>query len=216
VTFVAAPARADEPAASSLVERRDGVEIDWGAGTVTATGGAAADLRMPGADVARAGSARRAEAAARTRLERALATLPLGGGRKLDEAAVARGVAHARVAGTEYQSNGGAVVRVTARFGDWSPEANAWSSLAAVVIAVPAMRLGAAPLVRLGGGADAEEVPPGFVTYRVGAAPKDPAPLHAKVDHAGRLVVEGRARDRALAAKLARGAALIYVEKVTR
>ena len=45
---------------AALVDHRDGVEIDWAAGTVTASGGAAADLRMPSADVARAGSLPRA------------------------------------------------------------------------------------------------------------------------------------------------------------
>ena len=113
-------ARGDDAGApAALVERRDGVEIDWSAGTLTASGGAAADLRMPSADVARAGAVRRAEAAARARLEGALGALPGGGGRKLDAALVTRALARARVTDTDYQSNGGALVRVTARFVDW-------------------------------------------------------------------------------------------------
>src|SRR5436190_13773130 len=60
-----AAAAADADDASPLHDRRaGGVEIDWAEGTLTATGGAAADLRMPSADVARPGAVRRARAAA--------------------------------------------------------------------------------------------------------------------------------------------------------
>jgi hypothetical protein len=45
---------------SPLRDARGGVEIDWGEGTVTAQGGAAADLRMPSAELARPGAQRRA------------------------------------------------------------------------------------------------------------------------------------------------------------
>ena len=73
--------------------------------------GAAPDLRMPSADVARAGAVRHAEAAARARLAGALAALPLGGGRKPTAEAVERAVGRARLSQTDYQSNGGAMVR---------------------------------------------------------------------------------------------------------
>ncbi|HVU50070.1 MAG TPA: hypothetical protein VHL80_05260, partial [Polyangia bacterium] len=65
VVALTAAAAGGEEAGAPLVERREGVEIDWRAGTLTANGGSAADLHMPGAEVARAGSVRRAQAAAR-------------------------------------------------------------------------------------------------------------------------------------------------------
>src|SRR5579863_568988 len=77
-------ASAEAPASSELVETREGVSIDWRAGTLAATGGAAADLRMPSVDLARPGAERRARAAALGKLRTALTSLPAGGGRKLD------------------------------------------------------------------------------------------------------------------------------------
>jgi hypothetical protein len=202
-------------AAAPLTEARDGAEIDWAAGTVTATAGAAADLRMPGADVARAGALRRAQAAARAQLARVLAELPLGGGRKPGTAAVERAVARARPARVEYQSNGGAVVWLAARFDDLqekpaTPPAGEGAPVA--VLAVPSMHLAAAPLAKIG---DAAEVALGAAVYHVGAAPADARALTAKVDRAGRLVIDG-ARDGGLARKLARGTVLIYVGKVLK
>src|SRR5262245_34643552 len=67
-----APGSAGGAPAAPLSDTRDGVEIDWAAGTLTAPGGAASDLRMPSADVARAGAVRRAEAVARVQLGRVL------------------------------------------------------------------------------------------------------------------------------------------------
>jgi len=203
-------ARAAAP--SPLVETRDGVEIDWAAGTVTASAGAAADLRMPSADLARPGSVRRAEATARARLAGALAALPLGAGRTLPAAAVARTVARARQSGAEYQSNGGAFVRVTARFADWSEDAPRVAPAPAVVLNVAAMHLAAAPLARA---ADAHEIALRAATYRVGPAPHAADARAAKVDRAGRLVLDP-APDAALARDLERGTALIYVGKVLK
>jgi hypothetical protein len=200
----------DAASATPLVERRDGVEIDWRAGTVTAEGGAAADLHMPGAEVARAGAVRRAEAAARGRLERALTALPLGGERKLPAAAAARAVAHARTTSTDYQSNGGALVRVTVRFADWLEPPPAEGAPAAITLAVPSMRLAASPLAKVG---DAER-PLGAAVYRVGAPPADARAVAAKVDHGGRLVIE--AKHAPAADKLAAGTAVIYVGKVLK
>jgi hypothetical protein len=200
-------ARAEDAA---LVERRDGVEIDWRAGTLTASGGAAADLHMPGADLARAGSVRRAEAAAREHLEHALAALPLGGDRKLPAAAAARAVAHARTTATDYQSNGGALVRVTIRFADWLDPPPAEGAPVAITLSVPAMRLGASPLAKIG---DAER-PLGAAVYRVGTPPADARAVAAKVDHGGRLVIE--AKHAPAADKLAAGTAVIYVGKVLK
>jgi hypothetical protein len=209
LALTAAAARGEE-AGTPLVEHRDGVEIDWRAGTLTASGGAAADLHMPGADVARAGAVRRAEAAARERLEHALAALPLGGERKLPPAAATRAVAHARTTATDYQSNGGALVRVTVRFADWLEPPPAEGAPAAITLAVPAMRLAASPLAKVG---DAEH-PLGAAVYRVGAPPADVRAVAAKVDHGGRLVIEGK---HALPAdKLSAGTAVIYVGKVLK
>jgi hypothetical protein len=212
VLLTAGASRAD--GAAPLVEHRDGVEIDWSAGTVTATAGAAADLHMPSADVARAGALRRAEAGARARLERALAELPAGAGRKLDGAALARALGRAQVTGTDYQSNGGAFVHVTARFADWL---DAGDAAPVVVLATPAMHLGAAPIARLEGEAHAEprDVPLGAAIYRLGAAPADAKPIHAKIDHAGR-VVFASGHDAKLGERLAKGTALIYVGKVLK
>jgi hypothetical protein len=191
-----------------LVERHDGVEIDWAEGTVTASGGAAADLRMPGADIARAGAVRRAEAAARSRLEAALATVPLGGGRKPAAEDVQRALRRARLSQSDYQSNGGAVVRVTARFADWL---EAPPSAPAVVLAVASAHLAAAPQVKVGG----REVTVGAASYRVGTPPRDVKAVAAKVERGGRVVVEGQ-KGGDLAERLARGTALIYVEKVLK
>jgi hypothetical protein len=207
----AAAGRGDEAASpAALVEHRDGVEIDWAAGTLTARGGAAADLHMPSAEIARAGSVRRAEVAARARLGRALAELPLGGDRKLPAAAAERALAHARTTATDYQSNGGALVRVTVRFEDWLEPAPAGVAPVAITLAVPAMRLAASPLAKVG---DAER-PLGAAVYRLGAPPEGAKAVPAKLDRAGRLVIE--ARHAPSAEKLAASAALIYVGKVLK
>jgi hypothetical protein len=190
---------------AGLREVRGGVEIDWDAGTLTASGGAAPDLRMPSADVARPGAVRRARAAAQAKLRVALADLPLGGGRKLEPAAVDRALAHADTAQVDYQSNGGAMVRVVARFADWAeapPEPVA-------TLSVPAMHLAAAPLLKVGG----HETAAGAARYRLGAAPASAKALPAHADRSGRLVLDGSTD---LAQKLARGVVLIYVHKVLR
>ncbi|HEY2730580.1 MAG TPA: hypothetical protein VGK52_11635 [Polyangia bacterium] len=205
------PDVAARPGASALVERRDGVDVDWAAGTVTASGGAAADLHMPSAEVARPGAVRRAESRARERLGRALAALPLGGERKLGTAAVALAVGHARTTGTEYQSNGGALVRVTVRFVDWIDPPPAADAPTSVTLAVPAMRLGARPLAKLGEG----ECALGAAVYRLGPPPAGIEAVPARIDHAGRLVIEAK-HGAASAQKLAGGAALIYVGKVLK
>jgi hypothetical protein len=196
--------------AAALVEHRDGVEIDWRSGTLTAAAGAAADLHMPGAELARPGAVRRAEAIARERLERALAALPLGGERKLTPEASARALAHARTTATDYQSNGGALVRVTVRFADWLEPPAPAGAPAAITLAVPAMRLAASPLAKVGEAA----LPLGAAVYRVGAPPAEAKAVTAKVDHAGRLVID--AKHAPAAEKLAAGAALIYVGKVLK
>jgi hypothetical protein len=206
-------ARVDAATPSPLVERRDDVEIDWSAGTVTATAGAAADLHRPSADVARAGAVRRAEAAARARLEGALAALPAGGGRKLDAALVTRALARARVTGTDYQSNGGVFVHLTARFADWLDPPPARDAPPVVTLFVPVTSLEASPLAKLEGQARERQL--GAAVYRVVAAAPGGEVIPAKRDHAGRLVFDV-GRDKALGDKLGRGVALVYVLKANK
>jgi hypothetical protein len=193
------------PAASDLVETREGVTIDWRAGTLAATGGAAADLRMPSVDLARPGAERRARAEAVGKLRAALAALPAGGGRKLDPDRVDRALGHARATDVQYQSNGGAVVRMEVEFADWLDDPAAPPA----VFSVREARLAAAPKAVVG----SQEITLGAATYRTGSPPSDAGARAARTDHAGRLVIDG---DAALAAKLARGPALIYVQKVLR
>jgi hypothetical protein len=211
VVVAAAPAPA---AAGALDETRGPISIDWGEGTLTARGGAAADLRMPSADLARPGAERRARATALARLKDALTTLPLGGGRTLSADAVDRALARVVTVDIQYQSNGGAVVLMRARFGDW---------LAAPVPSGPALslseaHLAAAPALRVAG----KDVVSGAARYRIGAAPSGSHAIAVKSDADGNLVVgKGRKadkneRDPDLADKLAGAAIVIYVQKVLR
>src|SRR5262245_33219271 len=82
VVLLAGAAHADR-ASDALKQTLAGAAVDWEAGTVSATGGAAADLRMPSVDLSRPGAQRRAHAAAVAKLRAALTTLPLGSGNKL-------------------------------------------------------------------------------------------------------------------------------------
>jgi hypothetical protein len=158
---------------------------------------------MPSADLARPGAERRARAGALGRLEKALAELPLGEGRKLSREEVQRAVGRARTVGVEYQSNGGAVVRLQVGFGDWLPAAPA----AGPALAVGEMQLAAAPKVKVG----KQDVTVGTARYRVGHAPADAAAVAVKVDRQGQLVSAGPASS---TEKLAGAAIVIYVRKV--
>jgi hypothetical protein len=202
VSALAAGARAGDP----LQETRAGATVDWQAGTLAATGGAAPDLAMPSVDLARPGATRRATAAAQAKLRAALSELPTGAA-KLTPAEIERAIGHARAVDTQLQSNGGAVVRVEVRFGDWLEKPVAAEP--AAVLTVPAMRLGAAPAVRIGG----REAQIGAALYRLGTAPPDAHAIPARVDGKGRVELP-REVDRE--DKLAHGAALIYVQKVLR
>jgi hypothetical protein len=193
------------PPSADLIDTRDGVTVDWRAGTVSASGGAAADLRMPSVDLARPGAERRARAAATTRLRTALGTLPAGGGHKLDPDRIDRVLNRARSVDVQYQSNGGAVIRMQVRFADWLEEPEAPTT----TLSVREAHLAAAPRAVVGG----QEIALGAAIYRVGSPPADAGAHSARVDHSGRLVVEGGGD---LAGKLAHGVALIYVQKVLR
>jgi hypothetical protein len=195
-----------------LRETRGGVTVDWAEGTLASSGGAAADLRMPSADLARPGAVRRARESALAKLRAALAELPLGGGRTLGAPAVERALGRARTGAVDYQSNGGAVAKVTVRFSDWiegdPPPAGAAPTPVATLV-VTSMHLAAAPAVKIGG----HEAAIGAAQYRLGAPPAGAGAMRARLERGGRLLVEG---DRELGAKLAHGLVVIYVEKVLR
>jgi len=181
------------------------VTVDWRAGTLSASGGAAADLRMPSVDLARPGAERRARAAATAKLRTALGALPAGGGHKLDPDRIDRALNRARAADVQYQSNGGAVIRMEVGFADWLEDPAAPTT----ALTVREAHLVAAPRAVVGG----QEISLGAATYLVGSPPAGAGARAARVEHSGRLVIEGGAD---LAAKLARGVAVIYVQKVLR
>jgi hypothetical protein len=212
------PVGASARDADPLTATQGGVTVDWQAGTVATGGGAAADLRMPSVDLARPGAERRARAAAEAKLRGALAALPLGGGQTLKPVEIERALGRARVVDTQYQSNGGAVVRLEVPFGAWlepakpdgktvSPEVTGQGEGPIATLAVHSMRLAAAPSAKIG----ARDVRLGAATYRIGQAPAAANALSAKVDHGDRLVLTA---DGDLAARLARGVVMIYVQKV--
>jgi hypothetical protein len=217
-------ARADK---SALDEIRGEATIDWSAGTVTASGGAAADFRMPSPEAARPGALRRARAQALAKLKTALPELPLGGDRQLSAAAVGRALAKARTAAIEYQSNGGAVVKLSVHFGDWidtapaaskSPDAaplaktdSAVPADGAPVLSVSAMRLTGSPLIKVG----RKEVAAGAARYRLGTPPATARAVRAKLERGGKLSIDSEANGE-LAERLAAAVVLIYVQKVLR
>jgi hypothetical protein len=207
--LAARPGHAAAP--SSLEETHAGVSVDWGEGTLTAQGGAAADLHMPSAELARPGAERRARAAAAAKLREALAGLSLGGGRTLSNESVDRALGRGQVVDVEYQSNGGAIVRLRVRFGDWL----AGEPSPGPAIAVAEARPAAAPTLRVAG----REVTIGAARYRVGSPPAAAHAIAVKIDHDGRWVVKGdkaQKDDRELGEKLAGASIVVYVQKVQR
>src|SRR5262245_45517312 len=72
IGLAAGAAHADR-AGDALKQTLAGAAVDWEAGTIAATAGAAADLRMPSVDLSRPGAQRRAQAAAVAKLRAALA-----------------------------------------------------------------------------------------------------------------------------------------------
>ena len=203
VWLTAVAARADR--GDALKQTIGGAAVDWEAGTIAATGGAAADLRMPSVDLSRPGAQRRAQAAAVAKLRAALVTLPLGSGNKLTNPEIERALGRARAVDVQYQSNGGAIVRMEVRFGDWLETPGAAEGFA---VAVPSMHLSAAPTARIG----KRDVRVGAAVYRVAdKAAKNAA--DGKVDKDGRIVLSGDAQ---LPDRLARGQVIIYVGKLQR
>ena len=197
-------ARADR--GDALKQTLAGAAVDWEAGTISASGGAAADLRMPSVDLSRPGAQRRAHAAAVAKLRGALTTLPLGSGNKLTGPEIDRAIGRSRDVDVQYQSNGGAIVRMEVRFGDWLETPGAAEGFA---VAVPSMHLSAAPTARIG----KRDVRVGAAVYRMAEGKGDKKRPDAKVDKDGRLVLAG---DADLADKLACGLVMIYVGKLQR
>jgi hypothetical protein len=211
----------------SLVRPLAGAEVDWSAGTVTASAGAAADMRMPAPEAARPGAERRARAAAVEKLHAALRALPVRGIERLGEKQVEAALGRASTTRIEYQSNGGVVLWVGVSFNELtgsppfggfgtdspphrppgaSREPVASATTAPLVLAVGAMRLELAPWLVVGG----KEIVTRNVRYQQGPPPADS--INARRDDKGRLVLStsaGPTLDR-----LAGGPVVIYLEKV--
>jgi hypothetical protein len=112
-TALSGPVGADE---DRLREGVAGGQVDWREGRVSAGAGSAPDHRLPSPEVARAGAVQRARARAGEQLREALAHLPAA--QKLSDESRARAVAAAEEK-VEYQSDGGAWVRLQVAFGPW-------------------------------------------------------------------------------------------------
>ena len=179
-------------------------EVDWTAGTVTVSAGAAADMRMPGPQTARPGAERRARAAATEKLRAALRQLPLRKGQKASDKEIETALTHATTSRIEYQSNGGVVLWLRVGFadlGDGKPPATS-----PVVLATKSMDLQARPFALV----DGKDVALSHVGYRQGAAPAEATQV--KVDGQGRIVLDKA--NQLTAEQLAAGPVVIYVQRV--
>ena len=187
-------ARADD----KLVRPLGDSEVDWAAGTITAHGGAAADLRVPSADVARPGAERRARAAALAKLRAALQAMPLGTG-KLSAAALEAALGRAHAASVDYQSNGGVLLTMSLAFGEVSPPqektdktpktpspdggAETARKVPEQALSVASMPFELAPRVAAG----EREAALSWAVYRTGAPPAGVEAIAVHRDRAGRL-----------------------------
>jgi hypothetical protein len=214
--LAAGPAPADE----KLVHAKGAVEIDWAAGTITARGGAAPDLRLPTADMARPGAERRARAQALASLRDALDDLPVGARETLSVSEKDAALARARPANIDYQSNGGVLLRLALAFADVVPsrekeKAKDKEAPAAVkppehALSVATMPFELAPRLRAG----TEQAAVAWAVYRLGAPPPDAKVIVVHRDGAGRLVLpKGEAK---ALQKLAGVPVVIYVQKTFR
>jgi hypothetical protein len=221
---ISGSAAASAPADPLVENLEAGASIDWRAGALTVTGAAAAEPRMPSAASARARAERAARQAAMTRLGALLRELPLARGRLLDADAVARTVARAEArvqpADLDYASNGGAAVRLTAKFGDWAQGPSATPEL---VLSMATCRLQAAPTLVLpshpqtpsgraqtdgAGTVDVREA-----RYRLGSAPAGTRTVRARLDGQGRVVLGSREPSEDVQADRS---IVIYCDKVGR
>jgi hypothetical protein len=196
---------------ASLLRPLAGAEVDWSAGTVTASAGAAADMRMPSPAAARPGAERRARAAAIEKLRTALRALPLRGNQRLGEKQVEAVLGHASTTRIEYQSNGGIMLWVGVRFTDLVASATATATATAtttgsVVLAVGAMQLELAPLLVSGG----KEIIAPSARYHQGPPPA--GAISVRRDDKGRLLLPKGSE--ATLDQLAGGPVVIYLQKV--
>jgi hypothetical protein len=189
----------------SLIRPLAEAEVDWTAGTVTVSAGAAADMRMPGPQTARPGAERRARAAAAEKLHAALRLLPLRKGLKPTDKEIETALSHAITSRTEYQSNGGVVLWLSVSFSDLG-ESKPAPSATPVVLAAKSLELQARPVLLV----DGKDVPLQRVGYRPGPAPAEA--LHVQIDGQGRIVL-GKATQ-ATPEQLAAGPVVIYVQRV--
>ncbi len=213
---VAMLAHAHLATAASLVRPLAGAEVDWSAGTVTASAGAAADMRMPSPAAARPGAERRARAAALDKLRAALRALPLRGKQRLGEKQVEAALGQASTTRIEYQSNGGVVLWVGVRFTDLvasaattstsTTTATSTTTTTATVLAVAAMPLELEPLLVSGG----KEIVAGHARYHQGPPPTDA--INVRRDDNGRLLLPSGSQS--TLDQLAAGPVVIYLQKV--
>jgi hypothetical protein len=207
--------------AASLVRPLAGAEVDWSAGTVTASAGAAADMRMPSPDAARPGAERRARASAIEKLRAALRALPVRGNERLGEKQVEAALGRASTTRVEYQSNGGVVLWVGVSFEDLVGSATSTSTSTTTttttstttatttvpaVLAVAAMPLELAPSMVAGGRDSVVR----FVRYRQG--PPSAGAIGVRRDDKGRLVLPKGSES--TLDQLAGGSVVIYLQKV--
>ena len=172
-----------------------GAEVDWSAGTITAEGGAAADMRMPGANAARPGAERRSRAAAVGKLQAALHELGLDKG---SEKLVAE---RATVARSEYQSNGGVVLWLAVKFSEVTA-----GTAAAKPLRVSAAPFRFAPAIAAAG----KSVRAASATYHPAAdCPADA--IAVKRNDKGQLILPSSEAERI--DSFAGAAVVIYVEK---
>jgi len=205
VVAVAVLTHAHAATLSSLVCPLAGAEVDWSAGTVTASAGAAGDMRMPSPDAARPGAERRARAAAIEKLRAALRALPVRGSERLGDKQVDAALSHASTTRIEYQSNGGVVLWVGVRFDDLLGKAPS-SATGPVVLTVGTVSLELAPLAVVGG----REIIVGRMRYQQGPPPADA--ISVRRDDKGRLVFPTGAEP--ALDRLAGGPVVIYLQKV--
>ncbi|MGB8298597.1 MAG: hypothetical protein WCG85_24490 [Polyangia bacterium] len=200
-------------APASLIRPLAGAEVDWSAGMVTASGGAAADMRMPSPAAARPGAERRARAAAVEKLRAALSALPVRGSQRLGEKQVEAALGRASTTRIEYQSNGGVVLWVGVRFTDLVASATATTTAmttatatGSVVLAVGAMPLELAPLLVSGG---KETV---VCSARYHQRPPPAGAISVRRDDKGRLLLPKGSES--TLDQLAAGLVVIYLQKV--
>jgi hypothetical protein len=211
----------------SLVRPLAGAEVDWSAGMVTASGGAAADMRMPSPAAARPGAERRARTAAVEKLRAALSALLVRGSQRLGEKQVEAALGRASTTRIEYQSNGGVVLWAGVRFEELLENASttpfggfgtdspplqppratrAPVAATATVLAVAAMPLELAPVLVSG----EKEIVVSSARYHQGPPPV--GAIGVRRDDKGRLLFP-RGSESTLD-QLAGGPVVIYLQKV--